>query len=95
MEEVYPGYAGRVALYAVGSDPTEDLELLERFRIAEGQTWLVAKPVGNMLRDLEVLHRSTKIAFDANGVITYRARFGQGDPQEWGRVFQELVESSE
>ena len=92
--EVYPDYAGRVALYAVGSDPTEDLELLEKFRLAEGQTWPVAKPVGSMLQDLEVLQRSTKIAFDAKGVIIYRAPFGQGNPKEWRRVFQELAESS-
>ena len=92
--EVYPDYAGRVALYAVGSDPTEDLELLERFRLAEGQTWPVAKPVGSMLQDLEVLQRSTKIAFDASGLIIYRAPFGQGNPKEWRRVFQELAESS-
>ncbi len=92
--EVYPEYAGRVALYAVGSDPTEDLPRLEKFRLAAEQTWLVAKPVGTMLQDLEVLQRSTKIAFDASGVIIYRARFGRGDPEEWRQVFQELVESS-
>ena len=91
--EVYPDFAGRVALYAVGSDPTEDLALLEKFRLAQGQTWLVAKPVGTMLQDLEVLQRSTKIAFDASGVIIYRARFGQGDPEEWRQVFQDLAES--
>ena len=92
--EVYPDYDGQVALYAIGSDPTEDLQLLENFRLAEGQTWPVAKPVGNMLQDLEVLQRSTKIAFDTSGVITYRARFGQGDPVEWRRVFREMAESS-
>ena len=91
--EVYPDYAGRVALYAVGSDPTEDLALLERFRLKEEQTWPVAKPVGSMLQDLEVLQRSTKIAFDASGVIIYRARFGQGNPEEWRQVFQELADS--
>ncbi len=92
--EVYPDYAGRVALYAVGSDPTEDLARLERFRLAQEQTWTVAKPVGSMLQDLKVLQRSTKIAFDASGVITYRARFGQGDAEEWRQVFQELAASS-
>ena len=92
--EVYPDFAGRVALYAIGSDPSEDLTLLEKFRLAQGQTWLVATPVGNMLQDLEVLQRSTKIAFDASGVIIYRARFGQGDPAEWRQVLQELVDSS-
>ncbi len=91
--EVYPHFAGWVAVYAVGSDPTEDLALLEKFRLAQGQTWPVATPVGSMLQDLEVLQRSTKIAFDANGVIIYRARFGQGDPKEWRQVFQELAES--
>ena len=91
--EVYPDYAGRVALYVVGSDPTEDLALLEKYRLAEEQIRPVAQPVGNMLQDLEVLQRSTKIAFDASGVITYRARFGQGNTEEWRQVFEELAES--
>ena len=91
--KVYPDFSGRVAVYAVGSDPTEDLALLEKFRLAQGQTWQVATPVGSMLRDLEVLQRSTKIAFDASGVIIYRARFGQGDAAEWRQVFQMLAES--
>jgi hypothetical protein len=93
MKEVYPEYADQVTFYAVGSDPTEDLTLLEGFATVQGYPWPVAKPVGNMLQELEVLQRSTKIAFDANGVITYRASYGQGGPEEWRQVFQELTDS--
>jgi hypothetical protein len=93
MKEVYPEYADQVAFYAVGSDPTEDLALLEEFASEQEYPWPVAKPVGAMLQDLEVLLRSTKIAFDANGVIIYRASYDQGGPEDWRQVFQELADS--
>lgn len=93
MKEVYPHYSDQVAFYAVASDPTESLALLEDFAREQDYPWPVAKPVGNMLQDLEVLQRSTKIAFDSNGVIAYRASYGQGGPEEWRQVFQELADS--
>ncbi len=93
MKAVYPEFSGQVALYAVGSNPVESLTLLESFGEAEGYTWPVAVPEGNLLKDLKVIQRSTKIAFDADGIITYRGRFGQGDPEEWRQVMQELVDS--
>lgn len=93
MKEVYPDFTNRVAFYAVGSDPGESLERLERYRQDQGYPWPVATGEGDILRDLDVLVQSTKIAFDANGVITYRDGYGRGDPEEWRRVFQELATS--
>ena len=92
MKEVYPDYSGRVAFYAVGSDPTESLELLERFRQEQGYPWPVATPVGDLLRDFEVLVQSTKVAFDSHGVIVYRAGYGQGGLEEWRQGFEELAQ---
>ena len=62
MTEVYPGYADEVAFYAVGEDPTEDLERLERFRIGQGHPWPVAESDPSIIRSFRVLERSTKIA---------------------------------
>jgi FKBP-type peptidyl-prolyl cis-trans isomerase 2 len=93
MKEIYPDYADRVDFYAVGSDPGESLERLEDYQQGQNHPWPVAVGEGNLLRELDVLVQSTKIAFDSRGVITYRAGYGQGDPEQWRRVFEELAVS--
>jgi hypothetical protein len=94
MKRVYPDFADQVVLYAVGASPVDSLDALEGFRQREGHPWPVAAPEGSMLRDLNVAIRSTKIAFDADGIITYRASFGDADPDEWRQVFEELASES-
>jgi FKBP-type peptidyl-prolyl cis-trans isomerase 2 len=93
LKDVYPDFADQVHFYAVGSDPTEPLERLENFRQAQEHPWPVAVGDGNVLRELEVLVQSTKVAFDSEGVIVYRSGYGQGGPEEWRRVFADLAES--
>jgi hypothetical protein len=44
------------------------------------------------MADLGVTIQSTKIAFDSRGMITYREGMGQGNDEEWRRVFTELAE---
>ena len=91
LRDIYPDYADRVAFYAVGADPTESLSRLESYRQQEGYPWPVAEAVGPMLRDFRVTAQSTKIAIDSRGLITYRAGYGQGDPDTWRQVFQTLA----
>ncbi len=93
MKKVYPRYADQVAFYAVGSDPTESLEHLEEFRQKAGYPWPVAIPDSNLIRDLSVRVQSTKIAFDAQGMIIYREGYGKGGPDEWHQVFKELMDA--
>ena len=94
MKEVYPDFADQVVLYGVGASPVDSLEALESFRQREQHPWPVAAPEASMLRDLNVAIRSTKIAFDADGIITYRATFGDADPDEWRQVFEDLASES-
>lgn len=94
MTEVYPDFSDQVVLYAVGASPVDSLDGLESFRQREGHPWPVAAPEGRMLRDLNVTIRSTKIAFNADGIITYRATFGDADPEEWRQVFEGLASES-
>ena len=93
MMDIYPEFAEQVAFYAVGQDPTETLDDLERTRKERGYAWPVAEPIEKMLVDLWVLQESTKIAFDGDGVIVYRKR-GGGDVAAWSGVFRKLVETS-
>ncbi len=93
MMDIYPEFADQVAFYAIGQDPTESLDDLERTRRERGYTWPVAEPIDKMLVDLRVLQESTKIAFDGDGVIAYRKR-GGGGGSDWPGVFRRLAEAS-
>ena len=94
MKSVYPEFADQVDFYAVGQDPSESLELMERYRQQQGYPWPIAEPDPQNLRTLRVLQSSTKIAVDARGVIIYRDGHGGGDPETWRQVFRDLAASS-
>ena len=93
LKTIYPDYQDRVDFYAVGTDPGEKVATLERFRQNNAHPWLVAEAQGRMLRDLNILVQSSKVAFDANGVQTYRDGFGGGGPDDWRGVFEQLAAS--
>ncbi len=90
MKDIYPDYADQVAFYAIGQDPTESLDQLEAYRKQQGYPWPIAETDPKNLASLRVLQQSTKIAFDSNGLITYRQAHGV-DPDTWAHVFQDLV----
>ena len=94
MKKVYPEFADAVDFYAVGQDPTESLGLMERYREEQGYPWPIAKTDTSTLKDLRVLQSSTKIAVDDQGIITYRAGHGGGNPETWRSVFRQLLPSS-
>jgi len=86
-----PKYTENVAIFLVGADPTQTVELLERDRRKRGYPWPVAELNGSGLRDLRVLLQSTKIAINGNGVITYRDGFGQGNLDKWRIALEDLA----
>ena len=90
MKDVYPEFADDVAVYAVGQDPTETVAMMEQYRVQQGYPWPVAETPPKTLQDLRVLQQSTKLAFDSQGIVTYRAGHGDGDPAIWKKVFQDL-----
>ncbi len=93
LKEVYPAYADEVAFYVVGADPTETLDELESYRAREGHPWQVAMGNRRMLPDLNVLRQDTKVAFDANGLITYRQSYGRGTAEMYHQVLAALAGS--
>ncbi len=95
MKQVYPEFADRVDFYAVGQDPNESLEKMERYRQEQGYPWPVAKTDTSTLRKLRVIQSSTKLAVDDRGIIAYRAGHGGGGPETWRKVFRELTRSVE
>ena len=95
MKEVYPEFADQVDFYAVGQDPSESLEKMERYRQEQGYPWPIAETSSRTLRRLRVLQSSTKLAVDDRGIISYRAAHGRGDPETWRQVFRQLAGSTE
>lgn len=91
MKEVHPEYADKVDFYLVGTDRGEGKERLEKYRDDQGYPWPIGTADGDLLADLRILTQSTKIAFDENGIITYRDGYGQGNPDRWHEVFSELA----
>ena len=95
LKDLYPEYADSVDFYAVGtfSKRIESLETLENYRQRQEHPWPVANPAdAAVLQNLGVTVQSTKIAFDRNGVITYRDGFGSGNLQTWRQVFDQLAQ---
>ncbi len=90
MKEVHPEYADKVDFYLVGTDRGEGKERLESYRDDQGYPWPIGLTERDTLADLRVLTQSTKIAFDENGIITYRDGYGRGNPETWGKIFSEL-----
>ena len=94
MKDVYPEFADEFKFFAVGQDPSDSLELMERYLNQQGYPWPIAKTDPKTLVDLRVFQTSTKIAFDSSGVIGYRAVHGGGNPEIWRQVFLELVDNA-
>ena len=92
MTNIYPAFEDEVDFYVVGFN--ESLSELAEYQRQSGHPGIVSLPVGNMLREFRVTSQSTKVAIDANGIITYRRGYGQGNSSEWPAVLQALADSA-
>ena len=86
MKEIQPRFAGRVAFFAVNIDSSLDLAKLQEFSKENGYPWRVGQSDIKMLKAFDVTIQSTKIAIGKDGVIVYRAGYGEGTSQEWASV---------
>ena len=92
MTNIYPPFHDAVDFYVVGYN--ESFSELADYQNESGHPGILALPIGNMLRDFRVTSQSTKVAIDANGIITYRAGYGQGRSSDWPDVLQALADSA-
>ena len=90
MKKIQPQFAAETAFVAVNIGHG-NLEDLRAFAQDEGYPWLVGSADREILQAFDVKVQSTKIAIDVDGVIIYRAGFGEGTNEEWVSVFEELV----
>ena len=91
LQAIYAEYAGAVDFIVVGQDPSEPLSELVSYRERQGQSWPVALAGPRMLADLRITSQAFKLAFDTGGVITYRAGYGDGNPDVWRSVIADLA----
>ena len=91
LKDIYPDFADGVDFIAIGQDPTEPLEALIAYRDKQGHPWPVAIPGRGMLAAFRITSQSFKIAFDADGVITYREGYNRGDEATWRDVMAGLA----
>ena len=91
LQTIYLEYAGAVDFIVVGQDPSEPLSELVSYRERQGQSWPVALAGPRMLADLRITSQAFKLAFDTGGVITYRAGYGDGNPDVWRSVIADLA----
>ncbi len=91
LQAIYPEYADAVDFIVVGQDPSEPLGELVAYRDGRGQSWPVALAGPRMLADLRITSQAFKLAFNSGGLITYRAGFGNGNPDVWRGIIADLA----
>ena len=89
MKEIQPEFASKVRFVAVDIGYS-DIKKLRTLAKDRDYPWSIGLADRNMLENFNVRIQSTKIAIDSNGVIIYRAGYGQGTIAEWTSVFGEL-----
>jgi hypothetical protein len=80
-----------VSFYAIGIDPYESMNLLIRYKEEQGYPWPVATAPPGMLPAYRIVTQSSKVAIGRDGVITFRAGYGQASRDTWVGVFEELA----
>ena len=83
LKEIYPEFTDDVVFISVGVDPTESISDLIKHKDQNDHPWTIAKPLDQMIADLNVTSQSTKIAFNSSGIITYRDGYGKGSKEIW------------
>ena len=95
LKDIYPEYADKVDFYAVTIDPTAGLEELEFYAWQNELTFPIVDAGSRMLPALWIRQMSSKLAFDADGIIVYRKEYGSGYPEEYRNVLAELAASTD
>ena len=91
---MYPAFANKVDFYAIGQSETETLDQFEHNQIERDYPRPIAQTHGDVLKKLKVVQQSTKLALNAQGVISYRGGYGKGGVDKWREVLSDLADPS-
>ena len=90
MKTIQPKFAGKVAFVGVDIGYNTDFAGVVAFAEEQNYPWPVGQANINMLTEFGVNVQSTKIAIDAEGIIVYRAGYGEGTSEELTNVFETM-----
>lgn len=93
LKTVYPDYQGAVALLAIDVDPSEDADLVNRYRQRQGYPWPMAVYDPFVVSDYRVTSQASKVAINAEGVIVFRSGFGSLRADKWREVLSLATET--
>ena len=91
MKEIQPKFVEEVAFAAIDIGYGLDLAELHTFAEEQDYPWGVGQADTQLLQAFGVTVQSTKIAIDADGLIVYRAGYGEGTSEEWAEVFRDIA----
>ena len=95
MREIQPRFAEKLDFLAQDIGSGSSIDDLHSFAQEQEYPWPVAQADANMLRAFNVTVQSTKIAIDGNGVIVYRAGYGEGTTEEWASIFEHISDQGQ
>ena len=93
MKDLYPHYADRVNLLAVGVDLAEGPEVLRAYQQSNGYPWTFPLGTREMLERYNVVTTMSQYVVDRRGVIAAHGGHTVKDPTAWEQVFQRLEQS--
>ena len=89
-DDIGSDYNDQVAIYIVGTDPSESIEKLESDRERLDLPWQTAYADEDMLETLRIYAQASKIAIGGDGTITHRYGIGKGDYESWDALFKDI-----
>ena len=93
LTDLYPDVADKVDIYAVSIDVTATLEEHDDFSEQLSLTFPIVYTGAMMVPDFDVRRQATKIAFDANGIIIFRANYGEAKSVDYENLLSEMAAS--
>ena len=88
MKEAWPSFEGEAVFIPLDIGHASNLAELHSFAEKQGYPWFIGQADLKMLSNYGVAIQSTKIAIDENGVIFYRAGYGEGTIKEWSKIIR-------
>ena len=93
MKDLYPRYADRVNLVAVGVDAAEGPDVLRAYQQQNGYSWTFAPGSRDMLERYNVVTTMSQYVMDERGIVITHGGHTVKDRAAWEQVFQQLERS--
>jgi peroxiredoxin len=93
LKTVYPDYQAAVAFLAIDVDPSEDADLVDRYKQQQEYPWPMALYDPFVVSDYKIIAQASKVAINAEGVIVFRSGYGSLRADRWRDVLDLATEA--